>query len=309
MGRARALALGAVVAAVAAFAPPTQASTTIGSLCDPLALSPLVAGSGPTGLAGRGLSGREPDTGQTPTDLPPGSKGRAGKGFKTTVPVYFHVITAGTSGAVSDAQIAAQIGVLNYTFGGREGGADTGFTFQLAGVTRTDDADWFYGKAGGTTEKEMKRTLHQGGAESLNVYSTDGGGYLGWAYLPDIVTKPGQEYVDGIVFDNRSIPGVSTEYAGRYDLGKTLTHETGHWLNLEHTFYGGCSAKGDFISDTPPEKTAASGCPVGRDTCTEPGDDPIHNYMDYSYDSCYSQFTAGQAQRMRDSWLLYRAGG
>jgi hypothetical protein len=225
------------------------------------------------------------------------------------VPVYFHVVTDGVTGAVTNDQIATQINVLNNTYAGGEGGATSGFGFNLAGVTRTDNADWFYANPGGTNEHTMKRTLHQGGPGALNYYSTTAGDYLGWAYLPSIVTKPGQAYLDGVVVDWESMLGTSTRYAGQYDQGETGTHEVGHWLNLEHTFYGGCNAKGDFVEDTPAQKTATRGCPAGKDTCKEPGLDPIHNYMDYSYDSCYTEFTPGQVQRMRDAWLLYRAPG
>jgi len=61
------------------------------------------------------------------------------------------------------------------------------------------------------------------------------------------------------------------------------------------------------VDDTPAQASPTSGCPEGRDSCPAAGLDPIHNYMDYSYDSCYTEFTAGQVQRARDAWLLYRA--
>ena len=78
----------------------------------------------------------------------------------------------------------------------------------------------------------MKHTLHQGGPDALNFYTTTAGAYLGWAYLPEIVTKPGQVYLDGVVVDWESLRGVSDTYEGRYDQGETGTHEVGHWLNL-----------------------------------------------------------------------------
>ena len=153
----------------------------------------------------------------------------------------------------------------------------------------------------------MKRALHQGGKNALNLYSTTAGPYLGWAYLPDIVTKPGQAYIDGIVFDWEIVPGASTTYAGRFDLGETVTHEAGHWLNLEHTFFGGCNAKGDFVDDTPAERTPTSGCPAGRTRARIRASTRSTTTWTTRTTACYSEFTPGQAQRMRDAWLFYRA--
>ena len=293
--------LGATLAAMPVAAATTSERGSSSAFCDP-----GVSGA-PASVAGRDVKVREPDLGQVHADMPASAKGKAGPNFSATVPTYIHVITDGGVGNLTAKQIADQIAVLDKTFGGREGGYRTQFDFVLAGVTRTDNAAWYWAAPGGVNENTMKQTLRQGGNDALNIYTTSGGGYLGWAYLPDILTKPGQTHLDGVVMSWETVPGASTTYAGKYDLGETATHEVGHWLNLEHTFYGGCNAKGDFVDDTPAQRIATFGCPEGQDSCKAPGLDPIHNYMDYSFDSCYTEFTAGQAQRMHDAWLFYRA--
>ena len=274
--------------------------------CSPADIAAAAAGPGAEArwMRSHGLV-RDKDADQIVRDLPQSARGRAPSNFSVTVPVFWHVVTDGAAGAVTRSQIVGQISAINRGFSGGEGGAVTGFTFSLAGVTRSNNAVWYRSQVS-RRRARYEAALKQGGDNALNVYSTSGGALLGYAYLPEI-TDTAQAYLDGIVIDWRTMPGVSTEYAGVADEGDTLTHEAGHWLNLEHTFFGQCNKNGDFVADTPPQKSATSGCPEGKDTCPAAGLDPIHNYMDYSDDSCITQFTPGQVQRMRDAWLFWRA--
>ena len=305
----RALSLVAIAALALGLAPAPAFAASAGGGLPAWACSPADVARAPAvskdALAGKDGGAREKELNQTHKDLPAHAKNRAPSGLSVTVPVWFHVITNGTEGSLTDRQIASQMMVLNAGFGGGEGGDDTGFSFTLAGITRTNDAVWYASRSGGA-EHKMKQALKRGNDGTLNVYTTSGGAYLGWAYLPEI-TDTAQAYLDGVVIDWRTMPNVSDAYEGAYDEGDTLTHEVGHWLNLEHTFYGGCNRTGDFVDDTPAQKSASFGCPEGKDTCPATGSDPIHNYMDYSDDPCLTEFTPGQTQRMLDAWLFYRA--
>lgn len=217
-----------------------------------------------------------------------------------SIPVYVHVMRdANGAGDVTDSQISQQIQVLNGSYAGAKSSTatDTGFTFVLAGVDRYNNTQWHQDKQ--STTYRTKTRL--GGKNALNIWLVDFA-YLGIATFPwDYAKNPG---IDGIRVQYSSLPGGS---ATNYNLGETATHETGHWLGLYHTFQGGCTTTNDEVSDTPAQASSTTGCPAGRDSCSLPGLDPIHNFMDYSFDSCYTEFTAGQSSRMNQMWTAYRA--
>jgi hypothetical protein len=189
------------------------------------------------------------------------------------IPVYFHVVRRNTSlagGNIPTSQITSQINVLNQDFAG------SGISFSLAATDFTTNATWF-STAGpdNAAQTAMKRRLRRGGANALNVYTVGfesgaGAGLLGYATFPSWYS--GDPTDDGVVMLYSSVPGGSTP---SYNLGRTATHEVGHWAGLYHTFQGGCSGAGDEVSDTPAESSPASGCPTGRDTCSSAGVDPI----------------------------------
>jgi hypothetical protein len=216
-----------------------------------------------------------------------------------SIPVHVHIIVnSAGSGSPTTGQINNQINVLNAAY------ASSGFSFSIASTDTTRNNTW-YTCSGGSCETAMKNALHRGDAGALNMYFNNmGGGLLGWATFPwDYASAP---LMDGVVVLSSSLPGGS---AAPYNLGDTATHEVGHWLGLYHTFQGGCNGNGDFVSDTPAERSPAFGCPVGRDSCVgrkSPGVDPITNFMDYTDDACMNTFSSGQDTRMNSMWTTYR---
>ena len=218
------------------------------------------------------------------------------------VETYFHVIydTEENNDSISDEKLQNQVDVLNDSF------APYGFSFSLKGTTRTKNLDWYDSAPQSSLDEDMKRALRVGGVATLNVYFKNTT-VLGYATLPRGYSENPE--LDGVIIRAQTIPGGSTT---RYNEGKTLVHEVGHWLGLLHTFpvveSFGCLLVGDQVADTPRHKSATRGCPVGKDTCPFfPGVDPIHNYMDYSDDICLTEFTTGQADRMFAMWNEYRA--
>jgi hypothetical protein len=247
------------------------------------------------------------------------AKGKPGSGGGGTdpagaaygnVPVYVHeMLGSNGEGNVTPGQVQAQIDILNATYGSNDANepagavvADTGARFYLAGNDEYFNNNWHKDRQ----SSSYRTKTRQGGAKSLNIWLVDFN-YLGIATFPwDYTANPG---IDGIRVQWNSLPtadAVGYPAIANYDLGETATHEAGHWFGLYHTFQGGCTDTNDEVADTAAQSSSTDGCPEGRDSCNLPGLDPIHNYMDYSYDSCYYEFSGGQTQRMVTMWTAYR---
>ena len=241
----------------------------------------------------------------------------AGQSVVVTIPVVFHVLYANSTQNISDAQIQSQLDILNEDFRRLNAdqdniwsqAADTDIEFCLAsfdpdgaptnGILRVPTSVSSFG-----TNDAMKFSS-QGGSDAwpasdyLNYWVCNlGGGLLGYAQFPG-----GPANTDGVVCGYQYTGDIGTATAP-FNLGRTGTHEVGHWLNLRHIWGdGGCGAD-DFVADTPESDGANYGCDLGHVSCNTT--DMVQNYMDYSDDGCMNLFTDGQAARMQ---ALFSPGG
>jgi hypothetical protein len=240
------------------------------------------------------------------------------------VPVVIHIIH-GTHKKDRNVSRSAARNLFRILKAGYAGKQDptmvpTGVMFRLAKVTVSRNDSWYHARPGTRADKQMKRKLHRGQKNMLNIYlnsvSEPDGALLGFSRFPWAAAR--QPKLDGITINVASMPGGR---AHAYNLGDTVIHESGHWLGLFHTFQGGCEAPGDGVADTPAEAEPSFKCNKTRDTCPTPlpagwvqGDplpapelDPVTDFMDYSYDTCMNHFTPGQRTRMVTAFLRYRA--
>jgi Pregnancy-associated plasma protein-A len=235
------------------------------------------------------------------------------------VPVVVNVLYNTAAENISDLQIQSQIDVLNEDFAGTNADVNATSTYQtvkagdskirfvLQAIIRKSTTVTSWG-----TNDAMKKTS-QGGidpttpATTLNLWSCNiGNGILGYAQFPG-----GSLATDGVVilysaFGSRAKYPAGT-YTNTYDLGRTASHEIGHYFNLRH-IWGDRRCGDDFVSDTPGHDGANYGCPAAN-TISKCSGRPVEmtmNYMDYTDDRCMYMFSKGQATRMQ---ATYAVGG
>ncbi|MBA2612417.1 MAG: T9SS type A sorting domain-containing protein [Bacteroidetes bacterium] len=227
-----------------------------------------------------------------------------------TIPVVFHILHLGGAENISDAQIADEMVILNRDFSKKNAdttgiiaqykplAADCQIEFKLAtldengactnGITRhyTTNTDWV--ASNGNYIYTWDRTKY------MNVYvvRTMQAGAAGYTYLPGQASAN----ADAIVVLHSYIGSIGTSNPFT---SRTLTHETGHWFNLQHTWGStnnpGVACGDDGVTDTPVTK-GHSNCNLNSAVCTSGVVENVQNYMEYAY--CSKMFTQGQKSRM-----------
>lgn len=242
------------------------------------------------------------------------------------IPVVFHVIHVNGPENISRAQIEDAIRVLNEDFNALNADlsavvspfdtivGNVGVEFRLAtkdpmgnchsGINRIYSSETYNGDGG------MKDLIIWPRAKYLNIWTCiNAAGAAGYTMQPGSVSGWWGEDIDGIVVNHDYVGAIGT---GSYTRSHTLTHEVGHWINLDHTWGGSndpglasnCSTD-DGISDTPNTKGNTS-CSLSANSCTNSTVDNaywgvevidnVQNYMEYSY--CSRMFTQEQAVTM-----------
>lgn len=237
------------------------------------------------------------------------------------IPIVVHVVYNTAIENISDAQICSQIEALNQDFARRNpdrintpaqfagvagnteiqfylatrdpnGNATSGITRTSTSVTSFDDDDGVKSNAsGGRNPWDTNRFL--------NIWVADlNPGLLGYAQFPwDYAAKPN---TDGVVVDFRAF-GTTGAVMPPYHLGRTTSHEVGHWLGLRHIWGddGGACTGSDGVNDTPNQGgNYTQLCPTGNMVSCG-SNDMYMNYMDYTNDACMNLFTNGQKAVMR----------
>ena len=221
---------------------------------------------------------------------------------KIRIPVIVHVLYNSEVENISDTLIYSQIAALNRDFGTLlNTNYSTAATTKIEFVLATADPTGF--KTNGITRTKTSNKsfqtgssimyANQGGKDAwpvnqyLNIWVGNVAGVLGYAYMPGTMH-------DGVVINYRYF-GINNKPP--FHLGRTVTHEVGHWLNLYHTWglSTGCDAD-DEVEDTPNSAEPNFGCKLEHQSCG--GMDMVENFMDYSDDACMNLFTKGQVNRM-----------
>ena len=238
----------------------------------------------------------------------------------TKIPVVVHVVYKMAAQNISDDQIKSQIAVLTADFRKKNTdigsvpapfsplAADARIEFELAktdpagnastGITRTST------NVNSFVDDDAVKSSATGGADAwpadkyLNIWVCPlGNNLLGYAQFPG-----GLAATDGVVILHSAF-GTTGTAAAPFNLGRTATHEVGHWLNLRHIWGddgSGCAGS-DFVADTPNQASENVGTPAfPHVSCGNgPNGDMFMNYMDYVDDVAMMMFTAGQVTRMQ----------
>lgn len=225
------------------------------------------------------------------------------------IPVVVNVLYKTAAQNVSDARIAEQIAVLNADYGGTNSdvskipaefqtvkAGNVKVTFKLANTIRksTTKTSW--------SANDTMKKVSTGGidgtkpANHLNIWVVGSmGNILGYATFPESSGL----WNDGVV--------IAAPYFGKtgasspFNLGRTATHEVGHYLNLRH-IWGDANCGNDLVADTPTQTTASTGKPTypQYNTCSGVSRSIMFmNYMDYVDDAAMFMFSAGQKARMQ----------
>lgn len=241
-----------------------------------------------------------------------------------TIPTVVHVIYSNSSENITDAQVISQIDVLNEDFrrlnadttstpsGFQPVAADCQVEFCLATIdpngnpTNGIDRVSLSGSPFSRTyvDNTIKPTTVWDANNYFNIWVVNvGGGLLGWAQFPNssglsgLGTNNGNANTDGVVLLYTSVGRPPhNPFSGPYNLGRTATHEVGHWLGLRHIWGDGNCSQDDFCNDTPDSDNPNYACPTTHVSCSST--DMVQNYMDYTYDACMNIFTSDQKARM-----------